>query len=70
MVKYGALFTCERCGKEKFVEGYDMVEWAKTPDTWGEVNGKHTCPMCSEILNQMLNSFFAPEVKRSICFDE
>lgn len=70
MVKYGALFTCERCGKQKFVEEQDTTVKIDTPNTWGEVNGQHTCPMCSEILNQMMNTFFDPTVKRPINLED
>lgn len=65
MVKYGALFTCERCGKEKFVEqsrisaaGYDAKE------------DRHLCPGCAELYHKMMNNFFAPEVKRPINLED
>ena len=60
MVKYGALFVCDRCGKEKFVER--KTHLVSEED---EFEGK-LCPDCQELYHKMLNNFFAPEVKRSI----
>lgn len=69
MIKYGAVFTCERCGKQKFVEGKDG-EVIPTPYTWASVDRSHLCPDCTERYNKMMNDFFAPEVKRPINLED
>lgn len=65
MVKYGAVFTCERCGEEKFVGG-KCGEIISTPHTWTKANKAHLCPTCTDLYNKMMNNFFATEVKRPI----
>ena len=70
MVEYGKMFTCNRCGKEKFVPKPDPMKLVDPPPCWGCIDGKDLCPDCNELYNNLLNVFFAPEVKRSINFDE
>lgn len=61
MIKYGALFTCDRCGETKFVE--ESAEYRVH-------DGKYLCPDCTELYNKMMNNFFAPEVKRPINLED
>lgn len=71
MIKYGALFTCARCGAKKFaVQEYPMAT-VETPATWSDLPGKeHLCPTCTDLYNKMMNNFFAPEVKRPINLED
>lgn len=64
MVKYGALFTCDRCGETKFVE--TAVPVISEDISWGYHDGNILCPTCTELYHKMMNNFFAPEVKRPI----
>ena len=68
MVKYGALYVCDRCGKEKFSE-QDMRK-LKYDTEYEEHDGKWLCPTCTELYNKMMNNFFAPEVKRTINLED
>lgn len=75
MVKYGKLFICDRCGRERFVpknlykDEYDHPEFEEPVD-WMVGNNKNLCPTCTELYNKMLNNFFAPEVKRPINLED
>lgn len=65
MVKYGKQFVCNRCGKEKFVQ-YET----EMPAGWIRLSyNNELCPICADLYNNMLNNFFAPEVKREINLD-
>lgn len=70
MVKHGKLFTCERCGKGKFVEDGDFLSGENAPTDWGKHEGKHLCPTCTDLYNKIMNNFFAPEVKRPINLED
>lgn len=63
MVKRGMLVICDRCGKEVFVEETEVgrVE---------QILGKHLCPSCTDLYRNMVNVFFAPEVKRPINLED
>ena len=64
MVKYGAMFICDRCGKTKFVQTTGAV--TSEDAGWGYHDGNNLCPDCTELYNKMMNTFFAPEVKRPL----
>lgn len=70
MVKHGSLFTCERCGKTRFMEKGETLSGDNLPVTWGKHESKHLCPTCAELYNKMMNSFFAPEVKRAVNLED
>ena len=66
MIKHGTLFTCDRCGETKFVEVETVVGVTSADIGWGYHDGHQLCPTCTELYNKMMNSFFAPEVKRAV----
>ena len=66
MVKNGVLFTCDRCGKEQFIE---KSAWC--PPGWISPNSNcDLCQDCADLYNKMMNNFFAPEVKRPISIED
>lgn len=50
----GVLYTCDRCGEEKFEEGYSAlpIEWA-----WENFLNVDLCPACSTELDKQLKFF-------------
>lgn len=71
MIKHGAIFTCERCGKKKFVERKETQFVGLRPAGWTAPDGRSDlCETCTDLYNKMLNNFFAPEVKRPINLED
>lgn len=66
MVVYGKEFICNRCGKKAFTS-YE----ADAPAGWIRLSyNNELCPNCTDLYNKMMNNFFAPEVKRTVNFEE
>lgn len=72
MVKHGAIFTCERCGKKKFVaEREDGRGVGMRPAGWTAPDGRSDlCETCTDLYNKMMNEFFSPEVKRAVNLED
>ena len=71
MKKVGCLYTCDRCGATEFVaDTFTHSGIDHTPETWTEtMDKKYLCPACTDLYNQMINNFYAPEVKRPVELD-
>lgn len=66
MVKYGKQFICNRCGKEKFAQGGTDL-----PAGWIRLyHNNELCPICADLYNNLMNTFFAPEVKRNVDLED
>lgn len=62
------IVTCDRCDKQitlKRLErkdldgGYSHRDiYENTPDGWSRVDGKDLCPVCSDILDDLLEKFW------------
>lgn len=66
MLEYGRMYTCERCGRKKFVKSENM----DVPAGWGKCERKELCPTCIDLYHEMMNALFAPEVKRPINLED
>ena len=68
MTKAGVLYICDRCGKEKFVPNGEVL--CGVPADWSEHESKQLCSYCTDLYNNFYNTFFAPEVKRGVYFED
>ena len=71
----GYLYECNRCGKTEFRvisdrEDYDGLPISVAPVSWSFKDSKYLCPCCTDLYNQMMNNFYAPEVKRPLELDD
>lgn len=75
MKKQGYLYECKRCGSKAFLSlesdvFKDGVCLTDCPAGWSFVDYDYLCPCCTDLRNQMMNNFYAPEVKRPLELDD
>lgn len=61
MERRGILLTCDRCGKEDFLEEQETTDPKSKPcrpDGWIFAEGRLLCPTCNTAYKSLVDDFF------------